>query len=176
MYPQRDDSASRAGRILAVADLPRTLIGKASEIAVRAMIEGETVRNRDALANPEALEVLPQSQRTSDLIVSMPWHVPRMESQMDKFIDTVHARPRGMIGTWVKNPLPGNRRTARTRWFRVRGDRHGACTPRAESSLRIDLRCAGDGHGGLGATGGSFGVDDPTRCWTAGLMDCWSRE
>jgi len=43
-------------RIIAVADLPRTLSGKASELAVRAVIEGEPVRNVAALANPEALE------------------------------------------------------------------------------------------------------------------------
>ena len=42
-------------RILAVPDLPRTHSGKASEIAVRATIEGESVRNLAALANPEAL-------------------------------------------------------------------------------------------------------------------------
>jgi len=43
-------------RIVAVPDLPRTLSGKASELAVRAVVEGETVRNLAALANPEALE------------------------------------------------------------------------------------------------------------------------
>jgi acetoacetyl-CoA synthetase len=43
-------------RIIAVADLPRTLSGKASELAVRAVIEGEPVRNVAALANPESLE------------------------------------------------------------------------------------------------------------------------
>ena len=43
-------------RILAVPDLPRTLSGKASELAVRAVIHGETVRNVAALANPESLE------------------------------------------------------------------------------------------------------------------------
>ena len=43
-------------RILAVPDLPRTRSGKASEVAVHAMIEGQPVRNRDALANPESLE------------------------------------------------------------------------------------------------------------------------
>jgi acetoacetyl-CoA synthetase len=43
-------------RIIAVRDLPRTLSGKASELAVRAVIHGETVRNLAALANPEALE------------------------------------------------------------------------------------------------------------------------
>jgi acetoacetyl-CoA synthetase len=43
-------------RILAVPDLPRTLSGKASELAVRAVIHGETVRNLAALANPETLE------------------------------------------------------------------------------------------------------------------------
>jgi acetoacetyl-CoA synthetase len=43
-------------RILAVPDLPRTLSGKASELAVRAIIHGEPVRNLAALANPESLE------------------------------------------------------------------------------------------------------------------------
>ena len=39
-----------------VPDLPRTLSGKASELAVRAVIHGEPVRNLAALANPESLE------------------------------------------------------------------------------------------------------------------------
>jgi acetoacetyl-CoA synthetase len=43
-------------RIIAVPDLPRTLSGKLSELAVRAVIHGEVVRNADALANPGALE------------------------------------------------------------------------------------------------------------------------
>ncbi|HEY6456757.1 MAG TPA: acetoacetate--CoA ligase [Steroidobacteraceae bacterium] len=43
-------------RILAVPDLPRTLNGKASELAVRAVIENQPVRNRAALANPESLD------------------------------------------------------------------------------------------------------------------------
>jgi acetoacetyl-CoA synthetase len=43
-------------RILAAPDLPRTLSGKASELAVRAVIENQPVRNRAALANPEALD------------------------------------------------------------------------------------------------------------------------
>ena len=42
-------------RILDAPDLPRTLSGKASELAVRAVIENEPVRNRAALANPESL-------------------------------------------------------------------------------------------------------------------------
>ena len=43
-------------RILQVPDIPRTLNGKKVEVAVTRIIHGETVRNRDALANPEALE------------------------------------------------------------------------------------------------------------------------
>ena len=42
--------------IAAVPDLPRTISGKPVELAVRAVIHGETVTNTDALANPEALE------------------------------------------------------------------------------------------------------------------------
>jgi acetoacetyl-CoA synthetase len=43
-------------RILAAPDLPRTLNGKAYELAVRAVIENQPVRNRAALANPESLD------------------------------------------------------------------------------------------------------------------------
>jgi acetoacetyl-CoA synthetase len=43
-------------KILAVADIPRTISGKIVELAVRKVIHSETVDNTDALANPEALE------------------------------------------------------------------------------------------------------------------------
>ena len=42
-------------KIIAVADIPRTKSGKIVEIAVRAVVHGEPVRNTEALANPEAL-------------------------------------------------------------------------------------------------------------------------
>src|SRR5690606_14094915 len=44
-------------RIVAVADLPRTLSGKLVELAVRDVVHGMPVSNRDALANPESLEL-----------------------------------------------------------------------------------------------------------------------
>jgi acetoacetyl-CoA synthetase len=44
-------------KILQVADIPRTISGKISELAVRHVIEGESVKNTDALANPKALEL-----------------------------------------------------------------------------------------------------------------------
>lgn len=43
-------------RIVQVSDLPRTISGKISELAVRAIIHGRQVTNREALANPDALE------------------------------------------------------------------------------------------------------------------------
>ncbi len=43
-------------KILAVADIPRTISGKIVELAVRKVIHGESVDNTEALANPEALE------------------------------------------------------------------------------------------------------------------------
>ena len=43
-------------KIIAVADIPRTLSGKIIELAVRNVIHGLPVNNADALANPEALE------------------------------------------------------------------------------------------------------------------------
>ncbi len=43
-------------RILQVVDIPRTISGKITEIAVRETIHGRAVKNTDALANPGALE------------------------------------------------------------------------------------------------------------------------
>jgi acetoacetyl-CoA synthetase len=43
-------------KILEVRDIPRTLSGKISEIAVRDAIHGLDAANRDALANPESLD------------------------------------------------------------------------------------------------------------------------
>jgi len=42
-------------KILAVADIPRTMNGKIVELAVREAIHGRPIGNLDALANPEAL-------------------------------------------------------------------------------------------------------------------------
>ncbi|MEE4638990.1 MAG: acetoacetate--CoA ligase [Wenzhouxiangella sp.] len=43
-------------RIIAVPDIPRTVSGKITELAVRQVIHGRAVKNTSALANPEALE------------------------------------------------------------------------------------------------------------------------
>ncbi|HYT69471.1 MAG TPA: acetoacetate--CoA ligase [Vicinamibacterales bacterium] len=43
-------------RILQVTDIPRTKSGKIVELAVRDVVHGRPVKNREALANPEALE------------------------------------------------------------------------------------------------------------------------
>jgi len=44
-------------KVLQVDDIPRTKSGKIVELAVRSVVHGEPVRNREALANPEALEL-----------------------------------------------------------------------------------------------------------------------
>jgi len=44
-------------RIVAVDDIPRTKSGKIVELAVRDVIHGRAVKNIEALANPEALEI-----------------------------------------------------------------------------------------------------------------------
>ncbi len=41
--------------VVQVADIPRTRSGKIVELAVRSVVHGEPVKNREALANPEAL-------------------------------------------------------------------------------------------------------------------------
>lgn len=43
-------------KILACPGVPRTLSGKKVEIAVTRLIHGQTIQNRDALANPELLD------------------------------------------------------------------------------------------------------------------------
>jgi acetoacetyl-CoA synthetase len=54
----RDNSSPRhvPARILQVADIPRTKSGKIVELAVRDVVHGREIRNREALANPDALD------------------------------------------------------------------------------------------------------------------------
>lgn len=44
-------------KIIAVTDIPRTKSGKIVELAVREVVHGRPVKNKEALANPEALEL-----------------------------------------------------------------------------------------------------------------------
>ncbi|XXB09868.1 acetoacetate--CoA ligase (plasmid) [Rhizobium sp. YTUHZ045] len=44
-------------KVIAVADIPRTKSGKIVELAVREVVHGRPVKNQEALANPEALEL-----------------------------------------------------------------------------------------------------------------------
>lgn len=44
-------------KIIAVADIPRTKSGKIVELAVRDVVHGRPVKNKEALANPEALDL-----------------------------------------------------------------------------------------------------------------------
>lgn len=52
-------------KVIAVRDIPRTKSGKITELAVRDIIHGNNVKNKEALANPEALDLyrdLPELQ------------------------------------------------------------------------------------------------------------------
>jgi acetoacetyl-CoA synthetase len=53
----RDNTTPRhvPAKIVQVADIPRTISGKITELAVRDVIHGRPVKNTDALANPQAL-------------------------------------------------------------------------------------------------------------------------
>ncbi|MGF0537313.1 acetoacetate--CoA ligase [Agrobacterium sp. ES01] len=44
-------------RVIAVADIPRTKSGKIVELAVREVVHGRAVKNKEALANPDALDL-----------------------------------------------------------------------------------------------------------------------
>ncbi len=53
-------------KIIAVSDIPRTISGKIVELAVRDVVHGKTVKNIDALANPEALELFKNLPELAD--------------------------------------------------------------------------------------------------------------
>ena len=52
-------------KIIAVPDIPRTLSGKITELAVRNVIHGLPVKNLDALANPRLARALPRPRPSS---------------------------------------------------------------------------------------------------------------
>ena len=43
-------------KVITVNDIPRTKNGKIVELAVKNIIEGNVIKNKEALANPEVLE------------------------------------------------------------------------------------------------------------------------
>ncbi|TAN59257.1 MAG: acetoacetate--CoA ligase, partial [Rhodospirillales bacterium] len=55
----RDNCTPRhvPARIVQVTDIPRTKSGKIVELAVRDVVHGRGVKNIEALANPEALDL-----------------------------------------------------------------------------------------------------------------------
>ena len=55
----RDGTTPRhvPSKIIAVTDIPRTKSGKITELAVRDILHGREIKNREALANPQALEL-----------------------------------------------------------------------------------------------------------------------
>ncbi|MDW3713791.1 MULTISPECIES: acetoacetate--CoA ligase [unclassified Pseudomonas] len=64
----RDNTTPRhvPAKIIAVADIPRTLSGKIVELAVRNVVHGRPVKNTDALANPQALELFRNLQELAE--------------------------------------------------------------------------------------------------------------
>jgi len=58
----RDEGSPRhvPSLVLPVEDIPRTRSGKISELAVRAAANGDPIRNLEALANPESLDIYRQ--------------------------------------------------------------------------------------------------------------------
>ncbi len=55
----RDNTTPRhvPAKVIQVADIPRTISGKITEIAVREVVHGRAVKNTDALANPQSLDL-----------------------------------------------------------------------------------------------------------------------
>ena len=53
-------------KIIAIADIPRTKSGKITELAVREVVHGRPVKNKEALANPEALDLYAELAELKD--------------------------------------------------------------------------------------------------------------
>ena len=53
-------------KIIQVADIPRTKSGKITELAVRDIVHGRAVKNQEALANPQALELFAELAELKD--------------------------------------------------------------------------------------------------------------
>jgi acetoacetyl-CoA synthetase len=53
-------------KIIQVEDIPRTISGKISELAVREIIHGRPVKNTEALANPQALDLYKRLEQLRD--------------------------------------------------------------------------------------------------------------
>ena len=43
-------------KIISIIDIPKTKNGKLVELAVKKTIEGDTIKNLEAIANPDSLE------------------------------------------------------------------------------------------------------------------------
>lgn len=53
-------------KVIAVADIPKTISGKIVELAVRDVIHGKKIANTDALANPQSLELFKDLEALKD--------------------------------------------------------------------------------------------------------------
>ena len=54
-------------KILEVGDIPRTKSGKIVEISVRDVVHGRNIKNKESLANPEALEFFKNRKEISSI-------------------------------------------------------------------------------------------------------------
>ena len=59
-------------RIVAIADIPRTKSGKITELAVRDIVHGREVKNREALANPAGAGAFPQPRKAQNVRLWQP--------------------------------------------------------------------------------------------------------
>ena len=72
-------------KIVAVADIPRTKSGKITELAVRDVVHGRAVKNKEALANPEALELFREPAAAGGLTRPPAWLTKICRSNLPRF-------------------------------------------------------------------------------------------
>ena len=94
------------GRIVQVTDIPRTKSGKIVELAVRDVVHGREVKNRDALANPEALEQFKDRRRAGAIVM-------RLRSRSREVYDAMIVHARAEQSQRMLRPAPRDGRPAR---------------------------------------------------------------
>jgi acetoacetyl-CoA synthetase len=86
-------------KVVQVADIPRTKSNKIVELAVRNVVHGRPVRNREALANPEALEQFRNRPELSEADEESATAAPLAEDSARSALHGLEWVARGVSGT-----------------------------------------------------------------------------
>lgn len=102
----RGSGAMIPSRIIAVSGLPETHNGKRSEAAARAALNGQPVRNRAALRNPEVLTEIAEQTTRAD---AAPPEAFAIDADLESTVQALCERVLGVSPIGHNEPLPGLR-------------------------------------------------------------------